>query len=301
MAQSQPISLPPQSPSVTPPQGPRAAALGAIAIATITDISIDSENDHHDHHLPKRTTSSKTASSLPQNIVKLKKGKEERSKSTIARVMTLQPVKHQVKDFSIDLDSSDTLGSSCCVNYRELCPEPIKRRWKKVLFLSIFIGFISWIFSNTVNSIWWKSRTFDVYSMFAISISLILLSLQINKTIAQKGLESFVVWYKCCNAGIAILSRLIYYNFWQDLENNDPYSKTNKTITCYFSVFIVIPTIIGTFDISCFSGYKAKKSIKKRIIMLCGVMVCTFWWFEMYTDEYRDLVGMFYVCFCLLL
>ena len=149
-------------------------------------------------------------------------------------------VKNQIDQLRMDLDK--------CYNLLDIYVYCSKRTLAVLMAIAFILSAITtYIIDSCV--------IFTFITIIIVAVVAALLTLKTNTYILKQALQSFVVWYKCINAGIAVTCRNIYYNFWIGFYTKHSINK-GIGIPMYYivAVAVIIASILAVVCVSVSDG-----------------------------------------------
>ena len=216
------------------------------------------------------------------------------------RVSTIQQfnLKSQLKTFSIKLNSHNTIhytvnsfvlklffdkNSNIIKNLQAI---PFKKRTIIYLYLGVLLV---WIMDRTLNDLLLNSLLFQLfitsYIIFAVLTVLSCINIYVVKQITQ---YSLVFWYKLIYTIIAIISRMIYFDFWIDWKYNDISGKNSSGMIYFVGCCQIIAFLIALL-IAIWSDGVSTLHITPNIVkfmMTVGVLLMTYFYYQLYFNLY---------------
>lgn len=188
-------------------------------------------------------------------------------------------IKYQIHHFTVDLRANDTV--LFCIFKCDFIPKRV------VLFVCWFGIFLFFVYN--LLSAFYKSLIFEMSCMCLAFVGVITYISKSNRFIIYRALRSFLVWYKCIHAFIAVLSRLILANFWLNYEFQD----IKKIPLMYHINGVVFCTNVALliFGFSVSDGFKSKGNKIKRIGMISGILYMCWLWVSLYFDFFDDSIN----------
>lgn len=229
------------------------------------------------------------------------------------RISTLQQfnLKSQLKIFSIKLNSNNTVyskiksivtiattslisndseSSGITTSAGSEISEAIPFKTRTIIFL--FAGvLLSWTIDRTLNDLLLNSLIFQIfvamYILFATLVAFVCINVYLLKQIATR---SFVFWYKAIHTTIAMITRMIYFNFWLDWPYNDIRGENYPGWIYLFGIIQIFAWGFAVFCAICSDGV-SRLHLKPKIVnfqIIVAIFMSVYFYWQLYFNVYND-------------